>query len=152
MGERRSLVAGVETTPHGVDPDLMRAFISQEKSPTLQTKVPVLPVNGSEAAGEEEEQPLAPDAPHPEVPASVSRHETGPGRKPGKPVGQKRARTAPLHSTLLVPVTVRLKPEIADALKRASLERQLNGLSTYTQQDIVEDALVPWLRSEGLLD
>ena len=51
-----------------------------------------------------------------------------------------------------MPVTVRLKPELADALKRASLQRQLNGFETYTQQDIVEDALTPWLKSEGLLE
>ena len=31
-------------------------------------------------------------------------------------------------------------------------QRQLNGVETYTQQDIVEEALLPWLQAEGLLD
>ena len=51
----------------------------------------------------------------------------------------------------LIPVTVRLRPEIAGALKRASLERQLAGEELFTQQDIVEQALEPWLHREGLL-
>jgi hypothetical protein len=51
----------------------------------------------------------------------------------------------------LLGVTVRLKPEIAAALKRASLERQLAGEEIYTQQDLVELALEPWLKAEGHL-
>jgi len=49
-------------------------------------------------------------------------------------------------------VTVRLRPELAVALKRASLERQLAGEELFTQQEIVEQALEPWLREEGYLD
>jgi hypothetical protein len=52
----------------------------------------------------------------------------------------------------LIPVTVRLRPELAVALKRASLERQLAGEELFTQQEIVEQALEPWLREEGYLD
>lgn len=52
----------------------------------------------------------------------------------------------------LIPVTVRLKPEIAGALKRASLERQLCGEAVHTQQDLVELVLAPWLRGEGYLE
>jgi hypothetical protein len=37
----------------------------------------------------------------------------------------------------LIPVTVRLLPEIAGALKRASLERQLLGEETFSQQDFI---------------
>lgn len=51
----------------------------------------------------------------------------------------------------LIPVTVRLRPEVAGALKRASLERQLDGDDLFTQQDLVEQALEPWLRSQGYL-
>ena len=40
----------------------------------------------------------------------------------------------------LIPVTIGLRPEIAGALKRASLERQLAGEELFTQQDIVEQA------------
>ncbi len=51
----------------------------------------------------------------------------------------------------LVPVTVRLQPHIAGALKRASLERELSGEAMHTQQEIVSRALEPWLKQEGFL-
>jgi hypothetical protein len=51
-----------------------------------------------------------------------------------------------------VPVTVRLRPEVAGGLKRASLERQLSGEEMFTQQDLVETLLEPWLREQGYLD
>ena len=51
----------------------------------------------------------------------------------------------------LIPVTVRLRPALAGALKRASLERQLAGEKVFTQQELVEQALEPWLRSLGYL-
>ena len=63
----------------------------------------------------------------------------------------RRARPSKVAPVGLIPVTVRLRPEIAGALKRASLERQLAGEELFTQQDIVEQALEPWLRQEGLL-
>ena len=46
----------------------------------------------------------------------------------------------------LIPITVRLRPEIAGALKRASLERQLASAEFFSQQEIVERALAAWLR------
>lgn len=51
----------------------------------------------------------------------------------------------------MVAITVRLRPEIASGLKRASLERQLSGTKIFTQQDLLEMVLEPWLRSEGFL-
>lgn len=63
----------------------------------------------------------------------------------------KRVKPSKVTPIGLIPVTVRLRPEIAGALKRASLERQLQGEELYTQQDIVEQALEPWLREEGYL-
>ena len=51
----------------------------------------------------------------------------------------------------LIPVTVRLRPELAGALKRASLQRQLAGEPIFTQQDLVELVLEPWLRLQGYL-
>lgn len=53
----------------------------------------------------------------------------------------------------LIPITVRLSPEIAGALKRISLERQLARADYFSQQEIVERALKAWLqqhRSEVL--
>jgi len=49
------------------------------------------------------------------------------------------------------PFTTRLRADFATALKRASLERQLNSQFPYTLQDILEEALEPWLRSNGYL-
>src|SRR3954451_1208308 len=48
-----------------------------------------------------------------------------------------------------VPFTSRLRDDLAQALKRASLERQLAGIEPNTVQDILESALEPWLRANG---
>lgn len=50
-----------------------------------------------------------------------------------------------------LPLTVRLRADYAAALKRASLERQLQGVLPNTLQDILEEALEPWLREHGCL-
>lgn len=49
------------------------------------------------------------------------------------------------------PLTTRLRSDMADALKRASLERQLAKQTPNTVQDILEAALEPWLRDNGYL-
>jgi hypothetical protein len=50
-----------------------------------------------------------------------------------------------------LPLTTRVRADFAAALKRASLERQLDGVRPNTLQDILEEALEPWLRSNGYL-
>lgn len=50
-----------------------------------------------------------------------------------------------------VPITIRVRPEIGSALKRASLQRQLDGVEPNSMQDIVDEALDRWLRSGNLL-
>jgi hypothetical protein len=50
-----------------------------------------------------------------------------------------------------VPISTRIRSEYADALKRASLERQLNKVEPNTLQDILEQAIEPWLRSNGYI-
>ena len=50
-----------------------------------------------------------------------------------------------------VPLTTRVRADFATALKRASLERQLDGVRPNTLQDILEEALEPWLRTNGYL-
>lgn len=49
------------------------------------------------------------------------------------------------------PLTTRLRKDIADALKRASLERELSGEMPYAVQEILDEALIPWLRGHGYL-
>jgi hypothetical protein len=50
-----------------------------------------------------------------------------------------------------VPLTARIPVEKFQALKRASFERQLQGIEPSSMQDIVEEALTPWLRKHGYL-
>lgn len=64
------------------------------------------------------------------------------------PVSRKQSRLQPVG---LIPITIRLRPEIAGALKRASLERQLRGEDVFTQQQLVENVLEPWLIDEGYI-
>ena len=51
----------------------------------------------------------------------------------------------------LIPVNVRVRPDIAGALKTASLQRELRGIAPYTKREIVEQALEPCLRKNGYL-
>ena len=50
-----------------------------------------------------------------------------------------------------VPISTRMRVDYATALKRASLERQLGGIAPNSLQDILEQAVEPWLRSNGYL-
>lgn len=50
-----------------------------------------------------------------------------------------------------VPLHTRVRPEIASAIKRASLTRQLQGQEPYYVQDIIEHALETWLRTNGFV-
>jgi len=49
------------------------------------------------------------------------------------------------------PLTTRVRADYGAALKRASLERQLSGQLPNTVQDILEDALGPWLRANNYI-
>ena len=100
MAERRKLAQRVQSPEH-VDPEAMRAFVTQERKPESTVQ--------SAAAGYLQMTP---------------------------PIG-------------LIPVTVRLSPEIAGALKRASLERQLARAEYFSQQEIVERCLRVWLQEQG---
>ncbi len=49
------------------------------------------------------------------------------------------------------PISTRIRTDFAAALKKASLERQLHGEEPHTLQDILEQAIEPWLKSNGYL-
>lgn len=53
--------------------------------------------------------------------------------------------------TSSTPISTRLRSDLVTALKRASLERQLQGTEPNTLRDILEDAIEPWLRGNGYL-
>jgi hypothetical protein len=50
-----------------------------------------------------------------------------------------------------VPLTTRIREDYATALKRASLERQLNNEYPNAILEILEEALEPWLRTHGYI-
>lgn len=64
--------------------------------------------------------------------------------KPAAPVVQVAALNR-------VPISTRIRDDFARALKRASLERQLEGREPNTLQDILEEAIEPWLKANGYL-
>ena len=77
-------------------------------------------------------------------------------RKPAKrgkktPVDQSSSRTHPPLTQAVVSITTRFKPETAEALRRASLQRKLEGRSQASQQLIVETAVASWLEKQGYL-
>ncbi|HEV3083502.1 MAG TPA: hypothetical protein VGY66_27225 [Gemmataceae bacterium] len=61
-------------------------------------------------------------------------------------------KAAPVTEVTRVPFTTRLRTDFAAALKRASLERQLSKTTPNTLQDILEEALEPWLIANGYLN
>lgn len=68
-------------------------------------------------------------------------------------IGQSSAPVASPTTTQVVraPISTRIRADFAQALKRASLERQLSGTEPNTLQDILEEAIEPWLKSHGYL-
>lgn len=76
-------------------------------------------------------------------PSAAAAFITGEPPKPVAPPPADRSQRSPL--------TTRLRKDIADALKRASLERQLRGETPWQVQDILDEALAAWLRDHGHL-
>jgi hypothetical protein len=71
---------------------------------------------------------------------------------PDAPTTQAKEAKAQLANPVTrTPLTTRIRADYAAALKRASLERQLSGTTPNTLQDILEEALEPWLRTNGYL-
>jgi hypothetical protein len=128
MAERRRLVEGLETVGVG-DRTLEAQFVYGKKAGQVAAPV-ISPTETTGPATEMKTQnePAAESAVRPEAP-----------------------RPAPLIGPGRVPVGARIRTELASALKRASLERQLHGLEPNTVQDILEEALEPWLRRHGYL-
>jgi len=71
--------------------------------------------------------------------------------KKSKPVEEDKPSVMPSMAGR-VPITIRVRPEIGSALKRASLQRQLDGAEPSSMQGIVDQALESWLDTHRLLD
>jgi len=137
MGNHRSLSAALELSPEKM------AFIRGEVA----------------ASARETESPEAsPAEPARDEPAAV-RLEPATKKPPGRSTG--RMKVAHLLSpeddsivwipNMLVPLTTRLQPTTAAALKRAGLEQKLRGQNPGTVQEIAEAAIQQWLRDFGYL-
>ncbi len=61
--------------------------------------------------------------------------------------------TTPTTPTITrIPISTRMREDYSEALKRASLERQLKKVKPQSSlQDIFEEAVEPWLRSNGYI-
>jgi hypothetical protein len=132
MAERRSLVEGLDTI-EADDRTREEQFVYGRKP--RRSAPAALPA--SIALPPAADEPLA--RPPVELPAEP------PARASEKP------KRAPLTGIGRVPVGARIRTELAAALKRASLERQLQGIEPNSLQDILEEALEPWLRKHGYL-
>ena len=78
--------------------------------------------------------------------------ETATKPPPGAPASEPASGKGRAESSAgRVPLTVRFRADYAAALKRASLERQLQNVQPNTLQDILEEAVEPWLRQHGYL-
>jgi hypothetical protein len=128
MAERRSLVEGLDTI-EADDRTREEQFVYGRKPRrSAPAALPAAAVSPPPA----EEPPAQPPA---EPPARAS----------------EKPKLAPLTGIGRVPVGARIRTELAAALKRASLERQLQGIEPNSLQDILEEALEPWLRKHGHL-
>jgi hypothetical protein len=54
-----------------------------------------------------------------------------------------------MHKIARMPLSTRIRSDFFAALKRASLERQLEGKEPNTLIEILEEAVEPWLKSNG---
>jgi hypothetical protein len=129
MAERRTLVDGLDTVEAG-DRNIEEEFVfgkkTQRSTPSAAALAAPIPKVASES----------PAAQIAELPARAA----------------IEARPTPMLGLGRVPVGARIRTELAAALKRASLERQLQGIEPNSIQDILEEALTPWLRQRGYLE
>jgi hypothetical protein len=125
MADRRTLLEGLETIDAG-ERTAEEQFVYGKKARRTPPALP--PAAAPPPAAEPQAPPVTPTLHAAEKP-----------------------RLAPLTGIGRVPVGARIRTELAAALKRASLERQLQGIEPNSLQDILEEALEPWLRRHGYL-
>jgi hypothetical protein len=136
MSERKTLTSNLVTTPNqSIDTDLVRQFV---KAGVGQKSI-------REISSESETTTTSLSKSNSDL---IAKKRISKKMSEGVHVEFQNSR---IHPIGLVPVTVRLTPSLAGALKRASLERELTGESFFTQQDIVQYLLEPWLKREGFL-
>jgi hypothetical protein len=131
--KRISLVEGLKRDKdihENLDPTMVESFVKHGKLSSQQS-------HGS--------QPHEDDKPEPLQLVSPVTEE----KRPALPV--RKAKNAAVMQPGLIPVNVRVRPDLATALQTASLERQLQGIVPSSKREIIEEALEPWLRVNGYL-
>jgi hypothetical protein len=86
----------------------------------------------------------------PKVDAEIERQFVT-GKQPAAGVANAAAKTTAPGSIARTPVSTRLRTDLAEALKRASLQRQLEKVEPSTLTEILEAAVEPWLKEHGYL-
>jgi hypothetical protein len=128
MVNRRSLVEEFADN-EGIDPTAAADFVYNEKTP--------------KAASPSTRQPQAKSPTVEETPAP-------PPLPPSVVAAAQVSSSSPLTGVGRVPIGARVRTELASALKRASLERQLKGIQPFAIQEILEEAVELWLLKNGL--
>ena len=137
MAERRSLASAVTAPVPAVEPEIVQAFVMQNATTERSLATPIH-VALENLDCKTDLRNLA------ETPTNIG--------SSGATADVLRPRTVNRFQPVgLIPITVRLHPLVAGALKRASLERELAGEEIFTQQEIVKTVLVPWLKGQGFL-
>jgi hypothetical protein len=134
---RRTLVEGLKAKPKA-DRRKELAFVRGEPD-TAETEEP----KPSKPKAERKERPER-------TKATKSKPEPKEQREGEEPTPTPAPSATPAY-TGRVPLTTRIRSDLATALKRASLERQLANEKPNTVQDILEEALEPWLKDKGYL-
>lgn len=150
MVNRRSLGEGLSLTP-----DKM-AFIQGSAQPAVSpkpalVKPPEIAVAPETIESEERGEEL-PETPSSDEVETLNRSPTR--RTRSRTRVEKDPKQDPIMlgmADLLIPLTTRLQPSTAVALKRAGLEQRLNGAKPATVQEIAEVAIARWLKDHDYL-
>jgi len=129
--EARSLAAALTLTPE------VEKFIEGDKNPSLTASKPVHPEKKNVAKDTDPDQVRERRE---KLRAQRARRQAGEGTSPTQAPPLTQARVA---------ITTRFKQEIAESLRRVSLQRKLKGLTPHSQQEIIETAVAMWLKSES---
>lgn len=97
--------------------------------------------------------------PEPEIDPNAERAfvydtKAKPGKQPSSnPLAALLSASAPASATPTgrIALGARIRGDLFHALKRASFDRQLQGVEPNTLQEMIEEALIPWLKKHGYL-
>lgn len=140
---RRSLNAALAMTPDAM------AFIKGAETPVAEV-TPEPKIDPTPVVQATQPQIVAPE---PTASPQLQTARTKPNRRAKRLADSDFEDSSMMGmANLLVPLTTRLQPKTAMALKRAGLEQKLRGRKPSTVQEIVEEAVQQWLEDTGYLE